>query len=150
MSNPETRSAYFGSLPVTSRYTFGVAGERFFGEIKDSGRILGSRCSSCQRTYVPATIFCERCLHEITEWLDMGIQGELTTFTILHVNLDGSPREKPLIIGFIRFGDGGLIHVLDEIEPDEVKIGMLFEAVLKPRAERQGSILDIAYFRPAS
>jgi hypothetical protein len=149
MSDPETRTAYFGNLPVSNRYTYGLAGERFFREIKDSGRILGTRCNSCNRTYVPAAIFCERCLHEITDWIDMGTQGELVTFTVLHVNLDGSPREKPLTVGFIRFGDGGLIHYLDEIEPDQVKIGMIFEAVFKPQAERQGSILDISYFRPA-
>lgn len=143
-----TNMAFLGSLPVTSRYTFGLAGERFFREIKNSGRIMGTQCQSCHKIYVPAAAFCERCLNELTEWIDMGNRGELATFTILHVNVDGSSRSSPLIVGYVRFGDGGLIHFLDEIQPDQVRIGMICEAVFKPQSERQGSILDITHFRP--
>ena len=32
--------AWYGDLPVTSRYTFGIAGERFFREIQENGVIL--------------------------------------------------------------------------------------------------------------
>ena len=46
--------------------------------------------------------------------------------------------------------DGGFLHMLGEIKPDEVTIGMAVEAVWKPVGERTGSILDIAYFRPRS
>jgi hypothetical protein len=45
-------------------------------------------------------------------------------------------------------GDGGLVHRLGEVAPDELEIGMRVEAVFKPRAEREGSINDIRYFRP--
>ena len=44
--------------------------------------------------------------------------------------------------------DGGFLHVLGEVAPDDVSIGMAVEAVWKPVGERTGSILDIAYFRP--
>ena len=44
--------------------------------------------------------------------------------------------------------DGGFLHTLGEVEPDDVRIGMAVEAVWKPVSERVGSILDIAYFRP--
>jgi len=35
------------------------------------------------------------------------------------------------------------------VKPDDVKIGMKVEAVLKPKNQREGSVLDIQYFRPA-
>jgi uncharacterized OB-fold protein len=44
--------------------------------------------------------------------------------------------------------EGGFLHKLGEVDPDDVRIGMAVEAVWKPLAERTGSILDIAYFRP--
>jgi hypothetical protein len=138
-----------GNLPVTSRYTFGLAGERFFRAIKDEGRILGTRCPHCQVTYVPAVAFCERCLAELDEWVDVGVTGEVHTFTLLYMNYDGSPRDTPEVIAFVRLGDGGLVHRLGGVEPSEVEIDMIVEAVFKPKAERTGSILDIAYFRPA-
>jgi hypothetical protein len=147
--SPDAPSAWSGTLPVTNRYTLGLAGERFFRAFKDKGRIYGTYCQECDVTYVPATTFCERCLNELTEWVDMGTVGELVTFTLLCVNYDGSPREIPEIVGFVRFGDGGLIHRIVVEEPEDLEIGMLLEAVFKPAAEREGSILDILGFRPA-
>jgi len=143
-------SAWLGELPVTSRYTYGLAGERFFRAIKDEGKILGTRCSNCERTYIPATLFCERCLAQLEEWVDVGTTGEVHTFTLLYENYDGSPRGEPEIVAFVKLADGGLIHRLDEVDPEDVAIGMTVEAIFKPKAERQGSILDITHFKPVS
>jgi uncharacterized OB-fold protein len=48
----------------------------------------------------------------------------------------------------IAFGDGGIIHRIGEVEPESLAFGMQMEAVLEPKSKRQGSILDIKYFRP--
>jgi hypothetical protein len=148
--HPNAPAAWRGDLPVTSRYTYGLAGERFFRAIKDEGRILGAHCPDCDLTYVPATAFCERCLGALDEWVDVGTVGAVYTFTLLYENYDGTRRSTPEIVAFVRLGDGGLVHRLGEIDLDEdaLSIGMEVEAVFKPQAERQGSILDILYFRP--
>jgi len=57
------------------------------------------------------------------------------------------PPEIPAVIA-VDGSDGGLLHMLGGVEPDEVRIGMVVEAVWKPVGERVGSILDIAHFRP--
>jgi uncharacterized OB-fold protein len=137
-----------GTLPVTNRYTYGLAGERFFRAIKDEAKILGTYCSKCDVTYVPAATFCERCLNHLDQWVDVGLLGEIITFTLLYFNEDGSARQEPEVLAFVRFGNGGLIHRLGEIDPANVSIGMKVEAVFKPPEDRQGSILDIAYFKP--
>lgn len=139
--------AWHGNLPVTSRYTYGLAGERFFRALKDDGVIMGSHCPECNHTYVPATAFCERCLGELTEWVDVGLTGELHTYTVLYVGYDGAPLEKPAAVGLVAFGDGGLVHRI-HADPDELYIGMPMKAVLKPKARREGSILDIEGFKP--
>ena len=148
--DPNAPVAWQGDLPVMNRYTFGLGGEKFFRTLKDEGRILGTHCSHCDVTYVPATVFCERCLNKLDDWVDVGTSGEVVTYTFLHVNLDGSSRENPEIIAFIRFADGGLIHRLGEIDPIHVEIGLMVQAVFKPASERTGSILDINYFKPES
>ena len=145
---PHIPTAWRDSLPVTSRYTVGLAGERFFRSIKDEGRIMGTYCPECDRTYVPAAIFCERCLSKLDQWVDVGTTGEIHTFTFLYANYDGTPREDPEVIVLVKFGDGGLIHRLAEVDLEKVSIGIEVEAVFKPAAERQGSILDISHFRP--
>jgi hypothetical protein len=146
--DPKAPPAMLGTLPVTNRYTYGLAGERFFRAIQEEDRILGTRCPDCERVYVPAAAFCERCLGKLDEWVDVGTTGEVHTFTLLFKGYDGSPLETPQLVAFIQIADGGLVHFLDEVDPQDLAIGMPVEAVFMPKHERTGSILDIAYFRP--
>jgi len=146
--DPQAPPAWRGDLPVSSRYTFGLAGERFFRALKDEGVIYGSHCPRCEVTYVPARIFCERCMAELDDWRDVGTRGEVHTFTLLFVDLDGGLMDEPELVAFVRIEDGGLVHRLGEVDPEEVYIGMPVEAVLKPKEEREGSIADLAYFKP--
>jgi len=146
--DPRAPENWQGTLPVTNRYTFGLAGERFFRALQDRGQIIGTYCPTCDHTYVPAQSYCERCLAELDDWRDIGLVGEVHSFTFLHVNLDGSPKSEPEIIAFVRIGDGGLVHRLGNVSMKDVTFDMRVQAVLKPQSERQGSILDILFFQP--
>jgi uncharacterized OB-fold protein len=146
--DPRAPVNWQGTLPVTNRYTFGLAGERFFRALQEEGRILGTYCPSCNHTYVPAQSFCERCLAELEDWRDIGLIGDVHTYTLLQFNLDDSQKPEPEIIAFVKMGDGGLVHRLGNVSIEDVCIGMRVQAVLKSRSERQGSILDILFFEP--
>ena len=143
-------SAWYGNLPVTSRYTFGLAGEHFFRALKDDARIMGTHCRNCQRIYVPGVLFCERCLSELSEWVDVGTVGEIFTFTILYEDIDGSPKETPEVVAFVKIADGGIIHRISELDLETIEIGISVEAVFKPADERSGGIVDILYFKPVN
>ena len=142
--------AWHGDIPITSRYTAGIAGERFFREIKDNARIMGTQCPACGLLYVPATMFCERCFAELDEWIEVPSVGHVFTFTVLFRDLDDEPLDEPAVLAYVKLDgcDGGLIHYLGEIDPEELYVGLEVEAVFKDAAEREGSILDIRYFRP--
>jgi uncharacterized OB-fold protein len=45
--------------------------------------------------------------------------------------------------------EGGIIHRLREVAPDEVMVGLRVEAVLRPKDQREASVPDISHFRPA-
>lgn len=140
-----------GEIPLYGRYTAGIAGERFFREIKDNARIMGTKCNRCNILYVPARLYCERCFSKLEDWVEVPSRGEVHTFTILYRDLDENPLERPLILAFVKLegADGGFVHYLGEVDPDKVYIGMKVEAVFKPAEERKGEITDIKYFRPA-
>jgi uncharacterized OB-fold protein len=143
-------SPMLGDLPVTSRYTYGIAGERFFLGIKDDAKFYGTKCPRCELVYVPGVLFCERCLSELTEWIDVGTAGELFSYTIIYLDYDGSKLDAPKAVGFIKIRDGGLIHLLEETDFDQLLIGMEVEPVFKDKKDRIGSITDIKYFRPVN
>lgn len=142
--------AWEGDIPIRSRYTAGLAGERFFREIKDNARFVGTHCEACDLLYVPAVLFCERCFSQLDEWIEVPSQGTVFTYTVLYRDMDDQPLDSPSILAYVKlYGtDGGLVHYMGEVDPDDVEIGMDVEAVFKDPAERQGTILDVAYFRP--
>jgi len=148
MQDPQAPEKWFSNLPVTNRYTYGLAGEKFYRAFKELGKIYGTHCPHCHRTYVPATIFCEKCFTELNEWIDVGLIGELFTYTILYENVDGTLINLPQTIGFVKIAYGGLIHYIGGIQPDEIQIGMPLKAKFKPKSERIGAITDIEYFLP--
>ncbi len=140
--------AWPGEFPVSHLYTMGIAGERFFRELKDSGRFLGSRCAACDHTYLPPSIFCPRCFAALEEWKEVGPQGTVRAVTIAHRGVDGETLETPETLALIQL-DGAndlLAHRIGESEG--VEIGTRVEPVLKDAAQRAGSILDVRYFRP--
>jgi len=149
ITNPLGARHWLGDMETDYVYTLGVAGERFFKELKQKGTIMGAKCPRCDIVYVPPRMYCERCFEKLEEWVDVGNKGWVYTFTIATVNIDGSKLEKPVIYALIRFDGvhGGLVHKIGEAE--EVRIGMRVEAVLKPPKERKASINDIKYFKPA-
>jgi uncharacterized OB-fold protein len=151
IARPDEVRRWEGAIPVRHRYTPGVAGDAFFSALRERGVILGSRCEDCSYTYVPARLFCERCFAELPADVEVGPGGQLVSFTIGFVGIEGEPLDVPATFGLIRLdgADAVLVHRVVETGDEPLEIGQRVEAVVRPAAERSGSILDIEGFRPA-
>ena len=137
-----------GDLPVGFRYTPGVANTAFLEALRDRGVLLGSRCHSCEVTYLPARIFCERCFAELTPGTECGPNGVLESFTVGHTGIDGEALEAPVTLGLVRLDGADTVLVHRLLDVDAPAIGMRVSARLRERADRVGSILDIEGFAP--
>ncbi|MGQ9598832.1 MAG: Zn-ribbon domain-containing OB-fold protein [Anaerolineae bacterium] len=129
----------------------GVAIGRYLAELKE-GRLIGVHCRRCRRTVIPPRTFCEWCFRPMDQWVTLPDTGTVNTFSLCYVTWDMRSLTQPEIPAVIDI-DGthppvGILHLLGEVEPQAVQIGMRVEAVWKPPEERTGSILDIRYFRP--
>jgi uncharacterized OB-fold protein len=141
--------AWPGDFPVSHLYTMGIAGERFLRELKDSGRFLATRCSDCDHAHVPPSIFCPFCFAALDEWKEVGPQGIVRAVTTAHQGANDERLEAGDTLALIQLdgADGLLAHRIGEA--GDVEIGARVEAVVKDAPEREGSILDVRYFRPA-
>jgi uncharacterized OB-fold protein len=133
-----------GNFPVYFRYTLGIAGEKFFREIKDNGKLVASRCTKCNLNYLPPRIYCERCMSKLDDYIQVESVGTVNTCTICHEDSDGRTLTEPVTVAMIRFPNahGGLVHKVK----GNISIGDKVRPVLKDKSERTGSILDISFF----
>jgi uncharacterized OB-fold protein len=137
-----------GELAVSFRYTPGVGNTAFFEGLRDRGVFLGSRCESCTVTYLPARVFCERCLAELEPTIECGPEGEIVSWTLVRVDVDDQPLDRPVTYGLVRLdgADTVLLHRLIDVD-GEPMIGDRVRAVLA--SDRDGSVLDVSGFAPA-
>lgn len=141
---------WLGNMEADYVYTSGVAGEEFFKALRDDGRLLASRCPGCRALDLPPKLYCEECFAESSGYEEVGPVGSVAAFTVLRVGLDGTPLAAPEVRALVRFEGvrGGLVHRV-AAGPEQVRAGMRVRAVLKPRQERRGDILDILHFEAA-
>lgn len=132
----------------------GPAIGRYLAELKN-GRIIAKKCNSCGRILIPPRMFCELCWRPTDDWVFVQDTGTINTFSLCYINWDASriPKgQKPHMPAVIEI-DGatpgmGILHLLGEVEPENVAIGMKVKAVWKKPEDRKGSIVDILYFKP--
>lgn len=143
-----------GTIPISHRYTAGIAGERFFRALAERGVFLATRCDACRVTYCPPRIYCERCFAQLetelgTE-LEVGPGGRLVSLTTVRIGFDGVPLTEPVGVGLIRL-DGADTCLVHRLSPEAygLAVGDRVEAVLAPPGERSGSLSDIRYFQAA-
>ena len=126
----------------------GTVCSEFLAELRDKKRILGIKCPQCNRVLVPARPTCAMCFRKTEEWKEVSDTGSLITYTTVYQPPPCQKIEPPIIYGIILLdgADTGLLHLLGEVDPKNLNIGMRFQAVFKE--ERKGDIRDIKYFRP--
>jgi len=145
------------------KYSFsaGIAQSVFLDGLKN-GKIIGSKCPSCNRIYVPPRIYCEYCFKPINDFVEVPGTGEIHTAVISYISTFRERMEKPEIVGVIKldvegyakssYEFAGLFHRLCNVSEEDVKtgkaIGMKVKAKWKPSDKRTGSVNDIECFEP--
>jgi uncharacterized protein len=139
---------YKSRINVPYQWWAGETASRFFISLRDDQKILGTKCTQCGKTYVPPRKTCPTCFTQNEEWIEVSPVGTLVTYTVVRRQLASLPKKPPIIYGLIHLegSDTSLLHIIDEVKPEEVKVGMKLQA--KFASERTGNIFDIEYFRP--
>jgi uncharacterized OB-fold protein len=139
-----------GEIPIQSLYTPGLGGQIFFKALKDRGELVATRCDPCTQVYLPARRFCERCLSELTKEVRVKPEGIVKSFTFCNIDHDHRQLKQPLALALAQLEGATtlLLHrLLDVSDPAQLSIGSHVRVVIKRKAKRTGSILDIEGFR---
>jgi uncharacterized OB-fold protein len=147
----ETESmVYKGRIKVPYLWWVGETGTDFLNAIKDEKKIMGRYCPQCDMTFIPPRKVCGRCFSEDMTWKELSSQGTLVTYTVPNYKEDIHPLPAPFAFAIVKLdgADTGLAHLVADFKEGDLKTGMRVEAVFAD--ERQGSIMDIRYFRPVA
>ena len=139
---------YHGQINIPNSYSAGAVGSRFLIDLRDKKKIMGTRCPTCNRVYVPARSICKDCFGQLDEWVEVSNKGTVLTYSIEYEPKPIQPVDPPVIYGIIQLdgADTGLVHMLGEVDPEQLRVGMRVQAVFSD--ERVASIMDIKYFKP--
>ncbi len=138
-----------GQISVPYTWWVGEVGSRFLIALRDEQKILGTRCRSCDRVYVPPRRNCGRCFVDMDDWVEVGTEGVVTAHTLVRFEYPLQPVKAPFAYAIIKLdgADVGLLHLIKE-DLDALKNGVRVRAVFKE--ERSGHILDIDCFKIVS
>lgn len=132
-------------------YFAGESASRFFHELRENQCIMGTRCAKCEKLLVPARAYCDVCMSPTDEWIEVGPEGTLETFTIIATAFPGLP-EPPIVMAYVTL-DGAdtalinLVHGLDlsDIEEAAQKLNTLPRVRVEFVDEPQGRITDFSF-----
>jgi uncharacterized OB-fold protein len=138
--------------PVSLDYRYAASPEEsaFFRGLAE-GRILGQRCPTCQKVYVPPRPACPVDGVPTVEEIELGHTGTVTTFCIVNVPFLGQKIDPPYVSAYILLdgADIALQHLILELPADEVRMGLRVKAVWRPESEWGTTIENISHFAPS-
>jgi len=138
-----------GYIMAPYKYSMGILASQFFVKLRDSKKITAAKCPACNSITVPPRSSCPKCFSKITELVELSGKGILVTYTVVHYESSVQAVRPPYAVGVIKLegAEKAITHFIGEVDFKKLKKGMKVEPVFKDK--RSGTMLDIAYFRPA-
>ncbi|MFJ7199252.1 MULTISPECIES: Zn-ribbon domain-containing OB-fold protein [unclassified Streptomyces] len=112
------------------RYTPGRAQSAYLDALSRR-RIVGERCPSCRKVYVPPRGACPTCGVATAEQVEAGPRGTVTTFCIVNIKAKNLDIEVPYVYAHIALDGADLaLHArIGGIPYDQVRMGLRVEPV---------------------
>jgi uncharacterized OB-fold protein len=116
----------------------------------EEGKLLGARTGNDGKVYFPPKEADPATGLELDNFLELPDKGTVTTFAIINIPFPGQRIKPPYIAAYVLLdgADIPFLHLVTEIDPADVRMGMRVQAVWKPREEWGLGIDNINHFRP--
>jgi uncharacterized OB-fold protein len=114
-------------------------------------KILGGRCPSCHKVYLPSRGACPTCGIPADEPAEVADKGTITTFCIIRIPFEAAPFPPPYaaVAVLLDGADMPIFHLVRGIAPEEVRMGMRVHAVWVPEEERAPTLASVRWFEPS-
>ncbi len=102
------------------------------------GKLMSAKCEKCDSLWIPPREICPTCLSSEMTWKEMSRDGELLTYTVVHVPAPSFKGRAPYVVGIVRLTEGPVLSgLVREAEEQDMIIGKhvttRFESVQGPK-----------------
>jgi uncharacterized OB-fold protein len=124
--------------------------ETAFLKALEEGKLLAARTGDNGKVYFPPKEADPATGLELDQFIELQDKGTVTTYAIINIPFPGQRIKPPYVAAYVLLdgADIPFLHLVTEIDPADVRMGMRVQAVWKPREEWGLGIDNIDYFRP--
>lgn len=119
----DMRFAKFGTVSFTS-----TSKVNDFVDSLEKGKIMGTRCLKCGRSYFPPRADCSECLSSTIDWFEITGPGKLLTWSLMQFGPVGFEDDLPYSIAVVEFDEVKVFgRLAPDLSEDEVQVGMAMD-----------------------
>ena len=125
-----------------------------FNQYLAEHKLMGTRCSDCDATYIPPRAICPACRGDALEWVELSGAGKLAAFTSIYVGpsamvAEGYDRNNPYVAGIVELNEGIKVSArilgMDARQPDVAWIGKPLAVAFLDRGEGEQKSTVLAF-----
>jgi len=134
---------------IEIQHTASLPESKFLRALEE-GKLLAARTGDNGKVYFPPKEADPATGLELDQFLELQDKGTVTTYAIINIPFPGQRIKPPYVAAYVLLdgADIPFLHLVTEIDPADVRMGMRVQAVWKPREEWGLGIDNIDYFRP--
>ncbi len=83
-----------------------IGSSRYWREIPARYRYEAGQCAKCGKIYFPARLVCGKCRNRTFTKVVLPTEGEVETFTVIHVAPTGFGDQVPYAVGIVKLTNG--------------------------------------------
>ena len=121
----DDRFKKFGTVSFTA-----ISRVNDFIDYLEEGKVMGTRCRGCGRSFFPPRADCCQCLASNMDWFEIEGTGRLITYSKLEFAPIGFQEDVPYSIALLDYGDYKVFgRLASELADADVKVGMQLKTV---------------------
>jgi uncharacterized protein len=126
---------------LSLRFNIPISRTHEFWDALKQGRFITTKCTNCGNLSFPPQSDCPKCMGNKFEWVDLGRDASLVTFTHVQITPASFADKDPYIIAIGEFATGlKVLAWLEGVQPESAKPGM------KLRIEARGGPEENPYY----
>src|SRR5574340_1541801 len=123
---------------LTLRFDIPISKTREFWDALKEGRFVTTKCAECGKVSFPPQADCPSCMSDKFDWVDLGREAKLVTYTRVQITPASFSENDPYVIAIGELSDGlKVLAWLEGVDPAVVKQGMKLR--IEPRTSREGN-----------